>query len=201
MLRRRAAMNAESAGAVAAARMLAEQLLADLPDRLQHSRCVALRAAELSAVAAHQEHLLIAAAWLHDIGYAPPLRDTGFHPLDGANYLTGHGITTAVADLVAHHSGARFVAEVRGLSEPLARYRFEQNELTDALTYADQTIGPDGGRIALADRIAEVLTRHGPDSPNVRARARREPYLYAAAARVEQRLAGPNASGQGLGPG
>ena len=26
---------------------------------------------------------LVASCWLHDIGYAPALRYTGFHPLDG----------------------------------------------------------------------------------------------------------------------
>lgn len=35
--------------------------------------------------------LLVAAAWLHDIGYAPELRDTGFHPLDGARHLEALG--------------------------------------------------------------------------------------------------------------
>jgi hypothetical protein len=31
--------------------------------------------------------LLVASAWLHAITYAPGLRDTGFHPLDGAGHL------------------------------------------------------------------------------------------------------------------
>ena len=34
--------------------------------------------------------LLLAAAWLHDIGYAPTVRKTGFHPLDGGLYLRDH---------------------------------------------------------------------------------------------------------------
>jgi len=34
------------------------------------------------------------AAYLHDIGYAEPLVDTGFHPLDGAVYLRGLGCTS-----------------------------------------------------------------------------------------------------------
>ena len=38
-------------------------------------------------------------------------------------------------------------------------------------------------------RIAEAITRHGPDSPNARARVDRVPYLLAVADRVEQRLA------------
>jgi hypothetical protein len=38
-------------------------------------------------------------------------------------------------------------------------------------------------------RIAEAISRHGPDSPNARARVDRVPYLLAVADRVEQRLA------------
>jgi hypothetical protein len=34
-------------------------------------------------VPAADRPVLIAAAWLHDIGYAPGLPETGFHPLDG----------------------------------------------------------------------------------------------------------------------
>jgi HD superfamily phosphodiesterase len=33
--------------------------------------------------------LLVGAALLHDIGYAPELVGTGFHPLDGARCLRG----------------------------------------------------------------------------------------------------------------
>ena len=189
-MHQRVSINAEAAAFVAAARMLAQEILADLPGRLEHSGYVALRAAELApAVSATQEPLLIAAAWLHDIGYAPTVRNTGFHPLDGADYLTGDGSPPELAVLVAHHSGARYVAAVCGLSKPLARCGFAETPVTDALTYADQTIGPDGRRVELADRIADVLSRHGQDSPNARAAGSREPYLYAAAARVEHRLA------------
>ena len=38
-------------------------------------------------------------------------------------------------------------------------------------------------------RITEAISRHGPDSPNARARVDRIPYLLGAADRVEQRLA------------
>jgi len=93
-------------------------------------------------------------------------------------------------ELVVHHFGARFVADVCGLSDELRRTRFQEDGVSDALAYAGQRIGPDGSRVPLPQRIAEVLDRHGPDSPNARARSRREPYLCAAAARVEQRLTG-----------
>jgi hypothetical protein len=151
-------------------------------------QAVAGRAEQLRpAVSAGERSLLVTAAWLHDIGYSPALRETGFHPLDGARYLARAGHPREAA-LVAHHSGARFVAEVRGLVAELAEFAFVEDALTDALTYADQTVGPRGQRLSVADRLAEAVRRHGPHAPSSRAAARRDPYLYAAARRTEARL-------------
>jgi putative nucleotidyltransferase with HDIG domain len=75
------------------------------PDRLAHSQAAARRAESLTlAVDPEDAPLLIAAAWLHDIGYAPGLRDTGFHPIDGARHLQSIGWPHAICNLVAHHS-------------------------------------------------------------------------------------------------
>jgi len=41
----------------------------------------------------------------------------------------------------AHHSGAHFVARFHDLDKQLARYRFSQDAVSDALTVADQTTG------------------------------------------------------------
>ena len=57
--------------------------------------------------------LLVAAAWLHDIGYAPTLAATVFHPLDGARHLRALG-HERLARLVAYHSSARWEAEALG---------------------------------------------------------------------------------------
>jgi putative nucleotidyltransferase with HDIG domain len=170
-----------------AAQDLAHELLADLPGRWRHTAGVARRAEEVAATIGDDDaDLLVAAAWLHDIGYAEPVRDSGFHPLDGGRYLRRHGWPDRLAALVAHHSGACFVAEVRGLS--LADFPHEESPLADALTYADQTIGPDGRSMSVPERIADMLARHGPDSPNAVAHPRRGPYLLAVADRVTSRL-------------
>jgi integrase len=50
--------------------------------------------------------LLRAAAWLHDVGYTPSLAVTGFHPLDGARYLTTADVPDRLIGLVAFHSSA-----------------------------------------------------------------------------------------------
>jgi hypothetical protein len=61
----------------------------------------------------------VAAAWLHAIGYAPSIGHTRFRPLDGARHRRDQGWPTSVVNLVAHHSGARFEAEERGLTTVL----------------------------------------------------------------------------------
>jgi hypothetical protein len=172
------------------ARNLARRLLRrQNPERWLHSQGVADRAAELAGTVRRKDRaMLIAAAWVHDIGSSPDIAATGFHPLDGALYLRDHGLDQRITELVAHHSGARFVPATRGFGPLMAEFEFEQNEVSDALAYADQTVGPGGQRMKIQDRIAEAIRRHGPNSPNAQARIDREPYLLAAAARVEKRL-------------
>ena len=182
--------NAVLSPVVADARDLAGTLLADNPERWLHTAGVARRAEELAAAVdpGDDPQLLLAAAWLHDIGYATAALDTGFHPLDGGRYLRRHQWDDRLAALVAHHSGARFVADERGLGPALAAFPNESSGLADALTYADQTVGPYGHRLTLDQRLDDMLRRHGPRSPNARAYHRRAPYLRAVAARVETRL-------------
>lgn len=172
------------------ARDLAQTLLAGEPERWRHTVGVARRAEELVATldSCADVDALIAAAWLHDIGYAPAIRDTGFHPLDGARKLDRLGWPGRLAALVAHHSGAAAVARARGLGAELDRYPCEESAVADALTYADQTVGPDGRTMTLEHRMADMLHRHGPDSPNAVAHDVRAPVLRAAVARVERRL-------------
>ena len=181
----------KDAALVRNARDLARRLLRrPLPQRWLHTQGVANRAAELAGTVRKKDRpVLIAAAWLHDIGYAPDIQETGFHPLDGAMYLSRHGWDDRLVALVAHHSGSRFVAQERGFGAMMTEFNFEDSPVSDALTYADQTVGPHGRRMTVPYRIAEAITRHGPDSPNARARVDRVPYLLAAAERVEQRHA------------
>ena len=84
---------------------------------------MARRAEELiPTIDGHDPDVLVAATWLHDIGYAPTLAATGFHPLDGARHLHRSGWPARITALVAHHSGATYVARVRGLHGELATF-------------------------------------------------------------------------------
>jgi HD superfamily phosphodiesterase len=63
-----------------------ECLAAALPRRWAHVQTVG-RVAESLAQDGNVGPEVAIAAWLHDIGYSPDVRVTGFHPLDGAHYL------------------------------------------------------------------------------------------------------------------
>jgi hypothetical protein len=130
---------------------------------------------------------LIAAAYFHDIGYAPALKSTGFHPLDGAYYVRSLGYQR-LASLVAHHSESRFEARLRGLEPALDEFPRERSAVADALTYCDQTTGPTGQQFTLKERVAEVLQRYGEASVVSQALHLALPYLSLAVARTEQRL-------------
>lgn len=152
---------------VTISRDLAERFVLPLGRRWDHVRGVASRADELRpAVEGEGEgegDVLVAAAWLHDIGYAPVIGNTRFHPLDGARYLLAHGFPYRIVCLVAHHSGARFEAAERGLSDELAEFPLEESAVMDALVTADLTTGPDGSRLSYDQRVNEILERYPPE--------------------------------------
>lgn len=156
----------ETVSLVVDAAELAERLLTPLQRRWQHVQAVARCAADLQqAVDERDAPILVASAWLHDIGYAPELVQTGFHPLDGARYLREQGWPQRIVNLVAHHSGARFEAEQRGLTVELAEFELEDSPVMDALVAADLTTGPDGELLGYRDRISEILRRYPASDP------------------------------------
>lgn len=160
------------------------------PVRLSHLAAVAARCEALT-VTVDDAHVdaLVAAAWLHDIGYLEDLSQTGFHPLDGARYLRAADWPDPVCNLVAHHSGSRFVARVRALEAELAAFVFTENAASDVLTAADNTAAQDGTFVAVSDRLAEKRHRHRADAAGMGADPHRDDYILAAAGRVSGRLA------------
>ena len=172
------------------AKAQAERLIAPLGDRWTHVQAVADKARSLAVVlSAEDADLLVAAAHLHDVGYAPALNRLGFHAVDGARFLRAQG-QERLARLVAHHSGARFEAEERGLVEELAAFPVEDGPVMDALTFADMTIGPAGQPMTLDERISEIRDRYPQDDPVHRAIVRARPLLQAVIDRTQQRLDG-----------
>ena len=167
------------------ARLLADRhLAAALPLRWRHSQAVAAAAAEYAANVGLHPDAVVAAAWLHDVGYAPDLADTGFHPVDGARYLRREGWPTEVVDLVAHHSCSRVEAGLRGLESALTEFEDVPGLQRDVLWASDATTGPDGTRLDVEDRICEVVERYGRDSLVAACMLTIAPQLRAAVTRV-----------------
>jgi len=166
----------------------AATLLADLGTRWQHVCGVARQAQRVSPALAPQDRpYLVAAAWLHDIGYAPDLAATAFHPIDGARHVRALG-HERLARLVAYHSSAWWEAEALGLSDDLAAFSQEDSATADALTYCDMTTSPTGQRITLAGRLAEIAERYGAEHLVVRCLQRTHHHLAGAVRRTEERL-------------
>lgn len=146
------------------ARALAEQLLAKpLPRRWAHSQGVGHLAELLADILGDDAELLAAAAWLHDIGYAPELVKTGMHQLDGARFLRDvEGADPRICSLVAHHTCACIEARNRGmLTELEQEFPPIDGLLADALTYCDMSTTPDGHLTPVNDRLTEILDRYG----------------------------------------
>lgn len=149
----------------------ARRVLATTPglpsQRLRHSAGVARRAAAASAalLAPAEADLARAAAWVHDIGYASGLVDTGCHAIDGARHLRRLVAPNTLVGLVAYHSGAEHEAAQRQLGEELAEFPRPPEHLLDLLTYADMTVDIDGLTTTVGDRLEGIFDRYATDDP------------------------------------
>jgi hypothetical protein len=172
------------------AERLARELLEPLMNRWAHVQAVAARADGLTLALASEDdrQLLVVAAWWHDLGYAPDLRDTGAHQIDGARYLERQGYPARLVALVAHHSAATCEAAERGLSAELAVWPREESPVADALWMADMTTGPRGEELAYDERLSEILSRYERDSVVGRSMLAAEPSIRAAIDRTRRRI-------------
>ena len=162
-----------------------------LPRRWAHVQGVAARARSLAPVLGADADLLEAAAWLHDIGYAPGLAVTGLHALDGARYLRDAQHADAMlCRLVAHHSCAIIEAGERGLADILSlESEPAPHALASVLTYCDMTTSPDGKLVPVDRRLAEIHQRYGPGHLVSRSIQRATPMILRAVQEVQDRAA------------
>ena len=178
------------------ARLLAQVMLDDpaTERRWAHVCRVARRAEELAGLLrldAAAGELLVCAAWLHDIGYAPLLTGRpAFHPVDGARFLRRFGAPAPLYRLVARHSGAAVEAAVRGRSADLAEFPAVAGVICDALTAVDMQTSPNGRPVSVRARVVEILTRYPQGHPVHTAVSRSAPHLAAAVARTTARIHG-----------
>lgn len=184
---------------VADSARVAEQFVAPLGLRWTHVQAVAQGAGSLRATVDEVDRpVLVAAAWLHDIGYSPDIGHTRFHPLDGARYLRDEGWPKRLVNLVAHHSGARFEAAERGLEAELSEFELEDSPVMDALVTADLTTGPNGSKLRYRERIAEILDRYPVDHPVHQAWLKAADPLEQSVIRVKERLKAAFLPNEGL---
>ena len=142
----------------------ARGLLSPLGRRWRHAEAVAGTAREVArSLVPEDADVLVASAYLHDVGYAPRLAVTGFHPLDGARQVLALG-HVRLAGLVAHHTGARHEARLRGLQHALAGFDDEDSLVSAALACCDLTTGLSGERMTPEQRLLDVEARYGEDS-------------------------------------
>jgi putative nucleotidyltransferase with HDIG domain len=147
------------------ARDLARQLLEKpLPRRWAHSQGVGHKAESIAHIVGADAEVLVCAAWLHDVGYAPDLVESGSHALDGARYLRDVvQADSRLCRLVANHTYAIVEARNRGLAEKLAvEFPIIDGIVADALVYCDMTTSPDGEPIDVEMRLSEISARYGP---------------------------------------
>jgi hypothetical protein len=158
-------------------RAVARELLAEMDGRLGHMEAVGRWAEEV----ARGSPMNTMRRWLRPrtctmLGTLGAAGD-GLHPLDGARWLRAQGICQRVCNLVAHHSGARSLAEERGLLGELQEFDLERGPVIDGLTYADMTTGPDGRYVTFEERLDDILSRYPPGDPVHRAIVRARPVV------------------------
>ncbi len=135
-------------------------------DRLDHILVIAKKVKEtcLQIIKLHKNividsKLAICAALLHDIGYADNINITGFHPIDGSNFLTKLGYST-LAELIIGHSCSPEEAELKGLQKITPSNALEAK----LISYWDMRV-MQGGRIVTYDqRLNDIIKRYGKDS-------------------------------------
>jgi len=172
----------------ARARDLAESCLGDMSDRWLHVQAVGRSAEELQKRGLEVSGAVVMAAWLHDVGYSKSVADTGFHPVDGASWLMDQDWPAGVVALVAHHSGALFEAEERGMIDALAQFPEPDSDQLDVLTLIDMTTSPTGKRVAVSERLDEILDRYPETDPVHRAVTRSRGSIEESAKRAAKRL-------------
>jgi len=172
------------------AQEIARDLVASIEPRWSHLQAVGRLAEELAARKGIPEHV-VAAAWLHDIGYGERINARGFHPLDGAVYLRSVGAPADVVALVAWHTGARYEAAQRGLLRDLEQMPHPAGEDLDAVTMVDLAISPTGEPMLDVDRIGEILTRYEEDDAVYQAVKASTPHLLRSSSRAKGRLGLP----------
>lgn len=156
---------------VEGAKELAHILLADNPDRLNHTLQVVTNCEVLSklfSLTKEQNQLLLTSAYLHDVGYNRDFVISNFHPFDGYNYLKANDWDLDVCLLVLHHSEASTLYLISN-SELYEYYeeKIPEHLLTiyKLLTIADMKSNSKGELVTFNKRLKDICERYGDSHP------------------------------------
>ena len=139
---------------------------ADQSARLRHILVIAERAEQSAReIAARHPSLQVdarvaqCAALVHDIGYLDQAKRTGFHPLDGYEFLCAHGAELLARRIVGHSSSPE-EACLLGFSLPESL----DDVAAKLVTYWDMQVKQGGAVVGYEERYRDILGRYGEDS-------------------------------------
>src|SRR2546430_17095723 len=135
--------NEDDFSLIAWARTTARDQLVGQGTRLAHVAAVVERAKQLAGVLDPDDRSpLVAAAHLHDVGYASALRTTGLHQLDGARWLRQQTVDRRGCELLAPPNGAPVEADERGFRAELGTFCPEGGPAVGAPVLPALSTGP-----------------------------------------------------------
>jgi len=150
---------------------LLEEAFSDSPQRLNHILTVAQnvkKSAERIAKKYPQKEIDVneayCAALLHDVGYIEEIATTSFHPLDGANFLCEKGYQR-LAELILGHSNSPEQAKLKNIAGVYA----SDDISAQLITYWDTQVLQGGKLVSYQDRLKEIYSRYGENSPVTKA--------------------------------
>jgi hypothetical protein len=170
------------------AQAVAQQILGRESFRWAHTLGVVRLVKESLAMVPREERsVVLAAAYVHDLGHVRRLKVTRCHALDGAMYVWGAG-HQQLAAMVAQHSGARYEARLRGLGREMTAFPLADSSALDLLTYSDLKMDHYGRRCSVDERLEGIAIRYGKDHIVTRALQLAESELRQSVFRVESWL-------------
>lgn len=173
----------------------------ELSDRLIHSYGVAESLADMAGEVFGPTGLTVERRrwyWclgaLHDIGYAHPV--TGFHSLDGAQFVAQFPELRSFIPHIFWHSTAEWEFKVAG-AEVVTNVP-KPSAFDHALLWvADFTTGPQGQAMTVSERVADIADRHSPLSRQLRSVVGSFPALTRAQSLVRESIRLSRERGQG----
>gem|GEM_PF-1978370 len=172
------------------------------PLRCEHILAVADRAVQVCDTLLNHRHVNCClketecAALLHDIGYLPEIstlleqateyHPTGWHPVDGANFLRYRG-EHRLATLIEGHGHSPEVSKLRGL----APMTVSNDIVAMIITYCDVQTDPNGIPVSYMERLNEIGERKGLESQEYKAHLLARNRIETIISKIDQLLAVP----------